>query len=124
MMAKILSLEAILAADDRQARPLEVPEWGGTIKIAPLTKGQQISMRQACRTADGDLDTDNIEMYLFIFGIAEPQLGEPDIEVPKAKNAKVIDRIVEAIMALGGTTKDGATSAAAVTDAEEAFRKG
>lgn len=37
----LLSKEAILSADDRKTRDIEVPEWGGTVRVATMTASER-----------------------------------------------------------------------------------
>lgn len=37
----LLSKDAILSADDRKTRDVEVPEWGGTVRVATMTASER-----------------------------------------------------------------------------------
>jgi hypothetical protein len=42
---RILSVEDILTAPDIAEKVVEVPEWGGAVKIRSFTKARQIALR-------------------------------------------------------------------------------
>lgn len=114
MTSRILSVEDILSAPDLPEREVEVPEWGGSVRIRGFTKATQQEMRRLASDG-GDLNADRLEMLMFIRGVVEPQFAEADYEALQQKSAVVIDRILRAIMALAGLTRE------AVDDAKRLF---
>jgi len=97
----VLSIEDIFAAPDLAEEVMEIPEWGGAIKIKALTKGQQQDARTRSMVA-GEINADKLEMYIFIYGVAEPQFTEEHFGKLRAKSYGVIDRVLRRIMQLSG----------------------
>jgi hypothetical protein len=54
---------------------------GGTVLVHGHTKAQNRSLRQQATKENGDLDTDLLEVYLFKFGVVEPDLS--GLEIPE-----------------------------------------
>lgn len=98
---KRLTLDQIWDADDLKHEEVDVPEWGGTIEIKPLTKGEH----QECRIKSmkrGEVDPDLLELHLFCAGVVEPSFSHEDGERLKRKNAGVIERILKRILVISG----------------------
>jgi hypothetical protein len=57
-----LSRDQILAANDLEVREVDVPEWGGTVKVRPLNGAErdrfEASLRKERRRADGKEGTE------------------------------------------------------------------
>lgn len=110
-----LTLEQIWEADDLKHEVLDVPEWGGTIEIKPLTKGEHQDARRRSIKRN-EIDPDLLELNLLVAGVVEPKLSLEDGERLKRKNAGVIERILRDILRLSGL------DATAVTEADRRFR--
>ena len=94
---KKLTAEDILSSVDVKPEVVEVPQWGGTVTIQAFTKeAQQRARKQAM--SDGEMDTDRLELILFIEGVIEPKFTEADYEKLKGKSAAAIDLVLEKIM--------------------------
>ena len=52
--AKILTVEDILTAPDIQEKVVEVPEWGGAVKIKSFTKARQLQLRSQAVDTKGE----------------------------------------------------------------------
>jgi hypothetical protein len=119
----ILTLDAILAASDLEERVVDVPEWGGSVRIRSLTKlQQQLARRQATVRFSGPtgprevIDNDKLEGALLQAALVEPALRTEDVERLRAKAAAPIDRILRAVLDLSGL------GAQAVADAAQSFQ--
>ena len=115
--AKILTVEDILTAPDIQERVVEVPEWGGAVKIRSFTKQRQIQLR-AQALVGGEVDSERMELLMFIEGVVEPRFGVEHIDLLKGKSASAMDRVLGAILELGGMTPE------AQNEMERDFRQG
>jgi len=109
---KKLTAEDILSSVDITPEIVDVPQWGGTVTIQPFTKeAQQRARKQAMN--DGEIDTDRLEMVLFIEGVVEPKFTEEHYEALKGKSAAAIDLVLQKIMSASGITEDEAKKAGA-----------
>jgi hypothetical protein len=103
---KILSVEDILTAPDIQERVVEVPEWGGAVKIKSFTKARQIQLRAQAIDPKGEVDSERMELLMFVEGVVEPKFGAEHIDLLKGKSASAMDRVLSAILDLGGLTPE------------------
>lgn len=104
----ILSKAAILAADDKKMVDVEVPEWGGNVKIRVMTGterdrfeaefvggGKSVDMVRAKLVAKCLCDDEGKRLFT---EQEIPQLGE--------KSAAVLDKLFASCMKLNRFTKD------------------
>ena len=109
---KKLTVEDILTSIDVKPEVIEVPQWGGTVTIKPFTKKEQQELRGECM-ADGEVDTERLEMALFIAGVIEPKFTEEQTEDLRKKSAAAIDLVLKRITATAGLAEDEAKEAGA-----------
>ena len=114
---RILSVEDILTAPDIQEKVVEVPEWGGAVKIRSFTKQRPIQLRAQAMNGE-ELDSERMELLMFVEGVVEPQFSADHIDLLKGKSATAMDRVLQAILALGGLTPE------AQAGMERDFRQG
>lgn len=103
-MSKLLSLAEILDCDDLEDQIVEVPQWGGSIKIRSFTKAAQQDMREAARIA-GEIDTARLEVAMLAYGMIEPQVTMSQAESLRQKNATAFDLVLHAITELNHITE-------------------
>lgn len=113
----ILTTEAILGAADTQDELVEVPEWGGSVRVRGLTKRQQVDIRRAALVA-GEVDPEKVQQGLWIEGVIEPRFTVDQLGPLFDKNAGVIDRVLSVVLRLSGMEDDS------VKKKEAQFRKG
>lgn len=106
----ILDVDAILAAKDLVEETIDIPEWGGAVKVRSFSKKQQQDVRDEAMV-DGDLNAERLEMFLFLRGVVEPEFENEQYEQLREKNAAVIDRILNRIMKLSGLTPEAVKEA-------------
>ncbi|NOZ27960.1 MAG: hypothetical protein GXP39_07910 [Chloroflexi bacterium] len=111
---KILSVEQVLEAPDLEERVIEVPEWGGAVRIRSFSKATQQELRKKA-TVKGEIDGDRLEMLMFIHGVVDPAFTEEHYELLRKKSAGAIDRVLRAILELSGLTRE------AVEEAKRSF---
>jgi hypothetical protein len=110
---RLLTYEDIIAAEDIASVTVEIPEWGGAIRIRTFTKNVELAMRAQARGADGNVDSEKLEMLMLVYGVVEPELTFEMIPHLRTKNASVIDRILTEIVnlnRLGGDAIEQALS--------------
>lgn len=107
-----LTVEDILTSVDVKPEKVEVPQWKGSVTIRPFTKEAQQRARKQAMT-NGEIDTDRLEMILFIEGVTEPKFTEEHYDQLLQKNAAAVDLVLTKIMAVSGITEDEAKKAGA-----------
>lgn len=103
---RILSVEDILTAPDIQERVVEVPEWGGAVRIKSFTKQRQIQLRAQALDQKGEVDSERMELLMFVEGVVEPKFTAQHLDLLKEKSASAMDRVLSAILDLGGLTPE------------------
>lgn len=109
--SKFLNLDAILAAPDVRESEVEVPEWGGKVKIRSLTKAAQVSIRKKSTGRDGTIDEFNMEGRLLVAGLVEPEVNENQISELFEKSSSAVDRVLQAILGVSGMDEDAVSQA-------------
>jgi hypothetical protein len=108
METKILTAGDILGAQDVQFETVEVPEWGGSVRLRSLTA------RQIAKFVDSKReDSATLAVALSIVDAdGNQQFTEADCERLKDRNISAIMRIQEAVMSLNRLkADDGAAKA-------------
>ena len=105
---KVLSAGDIATALDRTEELYDVPEWGGAVKLRPLSLAQRDELTQLS-TTDGKTDGQKIVRLLVLYGVSEPPLTD---DILKEKAYAVVDRIANKIMQLNGLNQEAALTAA------------
>jgi hypothetical protein len=103
---KILSLDEIIEVDDRKIDTVDVPEWGGTVKIRALSRRQVLEALEQATARDGSVDGAKLQMLYLVRGMHEPQVTEDRIDQLNAKHPDPIHRIVERIREISGMGDD------------------
>lgn len=112
----ILSLDELVAADDSTYETVEVPEWGGSVRLRSLTKQQQYDIRRQAMVG-GEVDVTRVELLALLACMEEPKLSEEHIGVLQEKNAMVVNRLLKRVARLAGLDEEEA-----VKEAEGTFR--
>src|ERR1051325_3469724 len=99
MTAKLLSRDAVLAADDRTSEVVDVPEWGGPVKVRALSGTQRDQHEPAGVTWGRDakgapivsaLNTDNLRARLVALAVVDEDgnrlFSDKDVPALEAKN--------------------------------------
>ncbi len=95
-MTTYLTIEQIAAAVDLPEEDVPVPEWGGTVRVRGLTKGEQQQIRREARI-NGEIDMQLIELLMVQYGCVEPKLDSGGVELLRSKSAVAVERVVQAI---------------------------
>lgn len=100
-----LSREAIFGAMDVETRPVEVPEWGGTVYVRTMSglDRDEFESTAAQLRASGDLK--RLSRALMVASVACDEAGVrlftlDDLETLAAKNGLALGRIAQAGIAL------------------------
>jgi hypothetical protein len=109
----VLSFEDIAAVDDIKTEVVDVPAWGGGVKVRALTRGQQHDIRaKATDRRTGNLDEQKSELLLLQAGISEPSMTLDQVKALNNKSAAAVSIILLAIMQLNGMDAEGQEAAA------------
>lgn len=128
-----LTRDQILGKVDLQIKELDVPEWGGSVFIRQLTRGEQDTylkrqyadahLKQDSRAKQQEISAVNIyghDAYLCACGICDAegvqQFKPADVKALETKNGEVIGRIALAIVEFSGMRVDAAVARGEKTD--------
>lgn len=96
---KLLTRDAILAADDLKSEVVEVPEWSGSVKVRTMTGNERDALMSAMTGADGKFNPAGYRLRMLARCIVgadgQPVFGEADLQALGQKNPIVTDRIFE-----------------------------
>lgn len=112
-MAKLLGKADILQAKDVLTQDVEVPEWGGTVRLRGLSGIERDQYEQSCVTGRGknrDVNLSNARAKL----VARCAIGEDgatvfsdeDVAELGKKSAKALDRLFQIAQKLSGLSDD------------------
>lgn len=94
----MLTREAILKANDRRSETIEVPEWGGSVRVMSMSGHDRDAFESSIVTADGRTNMVGMRAKLVAACVVDEQgnrLFKPaDIEALGGKSASALDRIV------------------------------
>lgn len=103
----ILSVEAILAADDIPSEVVAVPEWGGEVKVRGLSRAAFERITKASEvvvppTGPGQQPTTQrdeakFSEQLFLACVVEPVFAEEHMDALRDKSISALNRVYEAI---------------------------
>jgi hypothetical protein len=99
----LLTKAQILAAEDLLTRDIDVPEWGGTIRIRMLTAAQRLQLESEYRHAvdAGMIAPQNWrELHLVLSAVNEdgtPMFTDADAAALGKKSGRAMARVFDAI---------------------------
>jgi hypothetical protein len=104
-----LSVDAILAADDRVIEAVPVPEWGGMVYVKSMTGTERDAFEQSMRR-NGELDLTNARAKLLVRTIVNQGGTQKfsDAQAPALgkKNAAVLSRLYDVAARLSGMSDE------------------
>ncbi|WP_025917672.1 hypothetical protein [Herminiimonas sp. CN] len=123
----LLTKAQIIAADDLKTQDIEVPEWGGTVRVKAATPAIIKAVRASAKNKKGE-DDDSFGYRLMAKSIVDengnPVFALADIADLEAKSLAAVKRVMDAINELnafsdqaeagnvsGATQSDDSTSA-------------
>lgn len=105
----ILDRAAILAAEDRQFVEVDVPEWGGAVRLGSISAYQaQLYAEQADKLRDGTAGLSVLAFLVAACAVDEaggPIFTQADVEALGRKSPAVLGRLAEASNKLNGLDK-------------------
>lgn len=117
-MSKILSRSDILGCDDMRSQTLEIPEWGGSVRIRSLTGAEREAFEaNLYRLVDGrrELELENFRAKLAAACIVDEEdrqiFSAADVLALAKKSSVALARIFNAAEALNGMHADAVAGA-------------
>lgn len=109
----LLSKAAILAAEDLPYREVDVPEWGGTVRLRTMSGTERDAWEASMVQQNGKVrkvNTANIRAKLLALALVDEEgarlFDDADIRLLGAKSAKVMDRLFDVARELNGLSED------------------
>lgn len=119
LMKTLLSKAAILACEDLPTTDVDVPEWGGTVRVKGMTGAQRDAFEDSLfvdvPSADGKTiarkqDTKNIRAKLVAASLVDADgaalFTQGEIDTLAQKSARALSRVFEAAQRLNGMTPE------------------
>ena len=101
-MSKYLNAESILAAEDFMFAEVDVPEWGGKVRVRSLSGSQRTMIKKAVENKD----TDDLEELITVMSVVDDDgkriLQRKQIPQLKEKSTAPISRIAQKVMEISG----------------------
>jgi hypothetical protein len=105
----LLTRDAILCAEDRKVEEVEVPEWGGSVKVATMTGAQRDLWEQSLVGKTG-VNIANIRARLVAACVVDDSgarlFTDEDAIALGAKSALALDRVAKVAQRLNGLGKE------------------
>jgi hypothetical protein len=108
----ILNKDLILAADDMKTIDVEVPEWGGSVRLRTLTGGERDKFESDSidqRGKNNKMNLVNLRARLVSLCAVDESgkrmFGDSEVTKLGAKSAAVLDRLFQAAQELNGMTQ-------------------
>ena len=109
----LLSREAILGADDLPHEDVEVPEWGGTVRLCTLTGAQRDAFEAASiqgRGKNRQTNLKNVRARLLALCLVDEAgqrlFGDTDVQRLGAKSSKALDRLFDKASSMNGLSDE------------------
>lgn len=109
MSKKILSAAEILAASDITPIEVEVPEWGGTVRLRPLSAAEALAFTNSMTKTTND--SVRLLALSAVDEAGKTIFTDKDIERLSQKALKPIMRLQDAALELNGLKKEAQTQA-------------
>lgn len=104
--AKLLTREAILAADDKPTRTVAVPEWGGSVIVRSISAAERDEFEEAQLAArkDGRVLPRQVRARMVAISVigadGRALFSEADIEALGQRSVRAMDRVMAAVQEL------------------------
>lgn len=113
-MALLTNPQAILDYDDDQYAEVEVPEWGGSVRVRSIGAAERENLLRSSVTVEGKsrkIDTPVMRVKIVWLSVVDESnkrmwTTKAELEALGQKNAASIDRIADVALRLAGITDD------------------
>ena len=114
---KLLNADEILGKDDSQYEDVDVPEWGGTVRVRSLTADERDAFDESITKLSGNGKGQTREIIMkgiraklvsrsLIDDKGDRLFTDAQVETLGKKNATVLDRLFAIAQRLSGLSKD------------------
>jgi hypothetical protein len=107
---KMLTAEDILSADDLQVVEVDVPEWGGVVRLRPLTAQQAIKFAEEAKENKGALSAVNVAAMCIVDATGSPMFNAEQLEKLKSKSLRAMMRIQKEALRINGLDEKAETA--------------
>lgn len=108
MSVNLLSRDQILGSDDRSYEDVDVPEWGGTVRISTLSAAARDAWERGLVDAKGKTKA-NVRASLVAKALVDQKgnrlFNDDDVKALGRKSSKALDRCFEAAQRVNGMTR-------------------
>lgn len=97
---EMLTVDQILGAKDFIEEILEVPEWGGRVKVKTLSMGARYDIAEKSVAGSGQnrrVDSTQLALLTVLHGVVEPKFSAETVLKLAEKNASAVEKIVAAV---------------------------
>jgi hypothetical protein len=110
----LLTKEQILGADDRRTEDVEVPEWGGTVRVRALSGRERDAYEAGIVQVRGDgsrnVTLENIRSRLVSLTAVDESgeriFSDGDVKALGEKSAAALERVFDVARKLSGLSED------------------
>ena len=102
---KFLSREEVLAVEDVETRTVEVPEWGGPIRLKALTGEEAVEFAESVK-GDNKAGAARIVVRCAVDENGARLFQDEDIEVLKRKSMKALLRVQKVALEMNGLSEE------------------
>lgn len=109
----LLSKDQILSADDLPFRDVDVPEWGGTVRVRTMTGGERDAFEASLYEKEGDdlvYKREHFRAKLLSRCIVDEKgtllFSAKEIEKLSGKSARALNRLFDAAQELNAISKE------------------
>jgi putative heme iron utilization protein len=104
---KVLSAEEILGANDLEPVEVEVPEWGGVVRLRPMTAEQVIEYQEKVKSGDKRHGAIIMVGMCVVNEDNEPAFTEVQVRQLGKKSLAALQRIQRAALKINGLDDKG-----------------
>lgn len=112
-----LSREAILSVDDVETRDVDVPQWGGTVRVRSISALERERLMKSSMIVEGrgkntvqkfDMPTFRVKLaaLAMVDGNGNRLFSERDVELLGQRNAKALETVSDVAAELAGIQND------------------
>jgi len=102
----LLNRMAILAAQDMQTVDVNVPEWGGSVRVRVMTVSERNEFVRRSNSEDKESVGAWLVSLLTIDGDGKRVFEESDVGALQAKSFRAVDAVIAAILSANGMTPE------------------
>ena len=111
----MLNREAILAAQDLKTEDVDVPEWGGAVRVRMMSGLERDALGASLVGPDGKVSAERYKYKVLVRSLAADDgsrlFRDDEIEALAAKNPSVLERLYQVADRLNGMSESAVGAA-------------